>query len=177
MNLAAVFRSALRESRGARGRLLFFTGCLALGSLALSLSVVGPEIWLDDPYIGFRYGANLERGHGLVYNPGEQVEGYTAWLWVVLAWVAAVLDVDPLTFSQWINGASQVGTVWLAFHLGDRPGRSPWRALVAPALVATHLANVTFPPAHNVNVSWPPHLTNTSLWVFLVQEDFEEGPR
>lgn len=40
-----------------------------------------------------------------------------------------------------------------------------------------HLANVTFPPAHNVNVSWPPHLTNTSLWVFLVQEDFEEGPR
>jgi putative ABC transport system permease protein len=35
MRLAALFRAARRESRGARGRLVFFTACLALGSMAV----------------------------------------------------------------------------------------------------------------------------------------------
>ena len=32
---------------------------------------------LDDAFISFRYARNLVEGHGLVYNPGERVEGYT----------------------------------------------------------------------------------------------------
>jgi arabinofuranosyltransferase len=38
---------------------------------------------VDDAYISFRYGKNLMNGHGLVYNPGENVEGYTNFLWTV----------------------------------------------------------------------------------------------
>jgi hypothetical protein len=38
----------------------------------------------DDAYISFRYARNLARGHGLVFNPGERVEGYTDFLWTVL---------------------------------------------------------------------------------------------
>jgi arabinofuranosyltransferase len=39
---------------------------------------------VDDAYISFRYGRNLMNGHGLVYNPGEYVEGYTNFLWTVI---------------------------------------------------------------------------------------------
>ena len=39
----------------------------------------------DDPGITFRYGANLFDGHGLVYNPGEHVEGYSNFGHVVLS--------------------------------------------------------------------------------------------
>ena len=38
----------------------------------------------DDAYISFRYADNLVNGHGLVFNPGERVEGITNLLWTVL---------------------------------------------------------------------------------------------
>ena len=37
----------------------------------------------DDAFISFRYARNLLEGHGLVFNPGERVEGYTNLLWVL----------------------------------------------------------------------------------------------
>ena len=41
--------------------------------------------WLDDDMmISMRYGRNLAEGHGLVWNPGDRVEGYTNFLWTVL---------------------------------------------------------------------------------------------
>lgn len=38
----------------------------------------------DDAYISYRYARNLSQGHGLVFNPGERVEGYSAFLYVLL---------------------------------------------------------------------------------------------
>lgn len=46
---------------------------------ALHLGWVG-----DDAFISFRYVENFVAGHGLVYNPGERVEGYTNFLWLML---------------------------------------------------------------------------------------------
>ncbi len=42
------------------------------------------QFFCDDAYISFRYAQNLAEGNGPVYNPGERVEGYTNFLWVVL---------------------------------------------------------------------------------------------
>lgn len=39
---------------------------------------------MDDAFISFQYVKNFVRGEGLVYNPGERVEGYTNFLWVIL---------------------------------------------------------------------------------------------
>jgi len=39
---------------------------------------------VDDAYISFRYAENFAKGEGLVFNPGERVEGYTNFLWVIL---------------------------------------------------------------------------------------------
>lgn len=37
----------------------------------------------DDAYITLRYAHNLLNGHGIVWNPGERVEGYTHPLWLL----------------------------------------------------------------------------------------------
>jgi hypothetical protein len=50
---------------------------------------------LDDPFISFRYAENLARGRGLVFNPGERVEGYSNLTWVLLMSVFAHLGLEP----------------------------------------------------------------------------------
>jgi len=45
----------------------------------------------DDAYISYRYARNLVAGNGLVFNPGERVEGYSNFLYVLL--MAAVFLV------------------------------------------------------------------------------------
>lgn len=44
----------------------------------------GHAIGSDDAYISFRYAENLLKGHGLVFNPGEYVEGYSNFLYTLL---------------------------------------------------------------------------------------------
>jgi hypothetical protein len=55
---------------------------------------------VDDAYISFRYSDNLARGHGLVWNIGQDpVEGYTNFLWVLLG--ASVVKLGlPLPLSM-----------------------------------------------------------------------------
>jgi hypothetical protein len=45
----------------------------------------------DDAAISMRYGRNLVDGHGLVFNPGQHVEGYTNLLWTLIMAVVQVL--------------------------------------------------------------------------------------
>ncbi len=53
----------------------------------------------DDAFISFRYARNLIEGHGLVFNPGERVEGYTNFLWTLLIAAGLALGVPPEQFS------------------------------------------------------------------------------
>lgn len=39
---------------------------------------------VEDAYISFRYCDHLLSGNGLVFNPGERVEGYSNFLWILL---------------------------------------------------------------------------------------------
>ena len=50
--------------------------------LVFGLSFV--EYRTDDTYIFLRYSSNLVSGHGLAFNPGEPVYGFTSVLWVLL---------------------------------------------------------------------------------------------
>ena len=74
----------------------------------------------DDAFISFRYARNLLDGHGLVFNPGEYVEGYTNLLWLLeLAALWGLLGVPPEQAAPWLSVACTVGTVaalgvWLA---------------------------------------------------------------
>src|SRR5262245_38480236 len=51
----------------------------------------------DDAFISFRYLANFFAGHGLVYNPGERVWGYTNFLWTVLLAPLVAAGADPVS--------------------------------------------------------------------------------
>lgn len=69
-------------TRAARSALLF-AAALAVAALA-----VARDAWpwiADDAFISLRFSDHLLRGHGLVWNPGERVEGYSNLLWVLLS--------------------------------------------------------------------------------------------
>lgn len=62
--------------------------------------------WIcDDAFISFRYAKNWVAGHGLRYNLGDHppVEGYSNFLWVVVAGVFEWLGWDP---SFWVPAVS-----------------------------------------------------------------------
>jgi len=73
-----------------------------LGALLFAVVVAAGIGWAwhlrwvgDDAYISFRYARNLIDGNGLVFNPGERVEGYTNFLWTLLMAGGLALGVHP----------------------------------------------------------------------------------
>ena len=105
------------------------------------LALLGWFSWVawflcDDAFISFRYVRNLLAGHGLVFNPGEYVEGYSNFLWVLeLAAVWGALGVPPEQAAPWLSAACTAATVaallwWVARlpHLQNR-GMTAWMAL------------------------------------------------
>jgi hypothetical protein len=73
----------------------------------------------DDAFISFRYAEQLLGGNGLVYNPGERVEGYTNFLWTVLLAAGMYLGLDPVAWSIAMGICFTAGTLLLAW-------RVPW---------------------------------------------------
>ncbi len=100
--------------------------------------LVSLEFVKDDAYISFRYAHNLVTGHGLVFNPGDKLEGITNFLWVfvlapfeALGWdlfqvcevLGTILGIFALVkigrLSAWINGEREElshvwGAVWVS---------------------------------------------------------------
>src|SRR5262245_21925004 len=72
--------------------------------------------WMDDDaFISFRYARHAADGHGLVYNAGERVEGYTNFLWTLLLAASHRLGADIPRTAQILGAASAVaGVVALA---------------------------------------------------------------
>jgi hypothetical protein len=93
----------------------------------------------DDAFISFRYASNLVDGHGLVFNPGERVEGYTNFLWVLVSAVFVALGAGEkiLLWAKVCGVALSVGTVCVTYRI--QAARHP-RSLV-PFLTAALLAS------------------------------------
>jgi hypothetical protein len=71
-------------------------GLAALTALIGYSGVIWTLAFTDDAFISFHYARNLVAGHGLVFNPGERVEGYTNFLWTMLAAFTIWLGGDPV---------------------------------------------------------------------------------
>ena len=65
----------------------------------------------DDAFISFRYAENLVLGHGLVFNAGERVEGYTNFLWTLTLAAAIALGLEPAGVAQALGIACYAGGV------------------------------------------------------------------
>jgi len=64
----------------------------------------------DDTFIALRYARNLAEGHGMVFNYGQRLEGYTDFLWVVMSVPAFWLGVDPVVWVKALAcGFGQLG--------------------------------------------------------------------
>lgn len=91
----------------------------------IGLTVAWQWRWLcDDAFITFRYAKNLAMGNGLVFNPGERVEGYTDFLWGVLLAGGIGAGQEPGRVSIVLGMASYVATIWLVAAMVKRVGPS-----------------------------------------------------
>lgn len=127
---------------GAVERLVFVAVCAAGVAFAWSL------LWAsDDAYITFRYAENLVKGHGLVYNPGERVEGYTDFLWAIYAALAIAVGGDPGRWGIFLNLASFVGVLVCLERLGRRQRSVSMPLGIAVILFAANYSAASFATA------------------------------
>lgn len=112
----------------------------ALASSILSVwLVLSPQFlgrWLvDDALISFRYAHNFITGHGLVFNAGERVEGYTNFLWTMLLAAVMVVGVDPVVASAALTLLLAFVIVLLTVVLAKQVMSSGWAWTAAGLLV------------------------------------------
>lgn len=98
----------------------------------------------DDAFISFRYARNLVEGHGLVFNPGERVEGYTNFLWTLWNAIPQALGWDPVAFAQWSGIAALFPLVWATGVLGRKLSDDAAAGFLAAALLATNYTVLAF---------------------------------
>jgi len=68
----------------------------------------------DDAYISYRYAANLVDGNGLVFNKSEKVEGYSNFLYVLLAGPLVTISRGNIYFLSCIlNICFLIAAFWL----------------------------------------------------------------
>ena len=134
---------------------------LALIAAACLWTFRAPVTQLDDAFISYRYAANFAHGAGLVFNPGEYVEGYTNLLWTLLVAAGIALGGDAPALGHWLGvlfaTATLVGTYAYTLRLIGTPAR-PLLALLAPAGLL----------AANAFVCWTTAGLETPLFLWLI---------
>ncbi len=123
---------------------------------------------LDDAYISFRYAENLLMGHGLVYNPGRFVEGYSNLLYTLLMTplLAAGGKDSIYLLATLLNTGFMLGAAWMLFGLARRRLGHGWAVL-------TTLLFTLLP----VNWLWTASGMETSLVVLLQVAHWSLAPR
>ncbi|TKD09244.1 hypothetical protein [Polyangium fumosum] len=92
---------------------------------------------IDDAYISFRYARNFAEGHGLVYNLGERVEGYTNFLWTVLLGVFATLGARPEITAKVLGVVCACASLVPVYRIARRLAPLGWSPCLATWLCAS----------------------------------------
>ena len=105
-------------------------------ALAFLAHVIYLNCVAEDAFIAFRFARNLANGHGLVWNVGEApVEGYTDFLWVILAAAAMRAGLNVIWFAQLLGIAAGYATLWLTCRAAGRQLRLPPAVAILPPLL------------------------------------------
>lgn len=148
MNVEAVERGAgVREGEpGARklGVVVLVAVCCAIAAFnAVRVALEAYELHrpyvVDDAYITLRYAKNLADGLGVVWNPGERVEGYTSFFAVVAIAALHVLGVSLESAARNVNlfGVALLVVTVFAHGLRLERGIARWPLALGPALLVT----------------------------------------
>jgi arabinofuranosyltransferase len=73
----------------------------------------------DDAFISYRYVKNFVKGHGLVFNPGERVEGYTNFIWIILLSIFAKFGLDIIVVSKILGITSGCIALFILYKISD----------------------------------------------------------
>ncbi|MGQ0722995.1 MAG: tetratricopeptide repeat protein [Candidatus Eiseniibacteriota bacterium] len=120
----------------------------------------------DDAYISLRYAANLVEGHGLVFNPGERVEGYSNFAWTMLLALIIRLGIPPVPAATWLGIAFAAGAILVAARFARAiEGRWGTAAVGTAALLAGTSAFAL----------WCTGGLETAMFAFLVTAGLERG--
>jgi len=124
---------------------LFVLPALAIYSyLAITLNVVQ-----DDAYISYRYVANFLNGDGLVFNIGEQIEGFTNFAWVIYLIALGGIGADYVFLSRATGFLFGGGLIVMTFLLARLvlAERDKWFAVLASLLVGLNMSIAYWSPA------------------------------
>lgn len=88
----------------------------------------------EDAYITFRFARNLAGGHGLVYNPGDPVFGFSSPGWTLWTALGCALAQDPVLWTRSTTLLADILTLLLVGHMiereadgsGDRARAAAW---------------------------------------------------
>ena len=98
----------------------------------------------DDAYISLRYARNMAEGYGLVFNPGERVEGYTNFLWTfTLGILIYLLPVEPPMIAIALSLLAYAANLVVVFVLSRRISRQERAGFNLPLAVLLMGFNVT----------------------------------
>jgi hypothetical protein len=101
-----------QASRSISGAALVLRAVALLAFALLCARFARGEL-IDDAFISFRYAHNWLEGQGLVFNPGERVEGYTNFAWTLLLAGAARVGLDFELSSRLLGAAFGLAAVGL----------------------------------------------------------------
>jgi hypothetical protein len=77
----------------------FLIPLVAMLMARLVMSYTIPEA-AEDAYITFRYARFFAEGHGLVFNPGQRIMGFTSPLWTLWMSVGFLFHLSPIVWSR-----------------------------------------------------------------------------
>lgn len=106
--------------RGALAAVFLLTVVVATG-----FALATERAW-EDWFITYRHSRNLALGHGLVYQPGERVHGFTSPLGTLVPGVCCLASGDSDTGALWLFRATTIpalalgvaGFLWLGWRTG-----------------------------------------------------------
>jgi hypothetical protein len=96
----------------------------------------------DDSFISYRYAKNFVQGEGLVFNPGERVEGYTNFFWIMLLSLFYRVGLDMLIISRILGVAAGAFSLLMMLRISSLFfSKENWIfAFSAPLLLALNSA-------------------------------------
>ncbi|MCX8108436.1 MAG: hypothetical protein N3G20_06495, partial [Verrucomicrobiae bacterium] len=111
-------------------RALLLLLVMSLGGLVLVQ--VYRRAWVsEDAFITLRYVSNALGGHGVVFNPGERVQGYSHPLWLLMLLVGCATGVDHIYVVVVSGMGLTLLLIFVLFAHGVRLSPNPWRGILA----------------------------------------------
>ena len=123
----------------------------------------------EDAFITFRYSLNMTEGNGPAFNPGERVEGYSNFLWMILiAMPKALFGWDIVVTASVLGVLCTLACVVLAYLLVNRIVAVANPAEPAGGMPALGIAAAVLTAGASGLAAYGPSGLETPLFLLLV---------